>query len=190
MGGGRVNTCTPSRMLVWQVRVLYVRNLMLSTTEDTLQQTFSRAAGHEGCVERVKKLKDYAFIHFTERTDALRAMDALNGQRLFHFLNNGQRVTRANQTNCYNLKSQFKSPLCFFCKVLLPLHSCLDISIVRLRFSLFLNACDTIDSILCKHLWQAVSTTTTEVVFDITAAVSVLSVEFIDCCCCWFCWWW
>jgi len=63
-----------------QVRILYVRNLMLSTTEDTLEQTFTKAAGRDGCIERVKKLKDYAFIHFRERPDALRAMQALNGQ--------------------------------------------------------------------------------------------------------------
>jgi len=62
------------------VRVLYVRNLMLSTTEEALEKTFTTAAGREGCVERVKKLKDFAFIHFAERQDALRAMQALNGQ--------------------------------------------------------------------------------------------------------------
>jgi len=63
-----------------QVRILYVRNLMLSTSEDALEQTFTTAAGRDGCVERVKKLKDYAFVHFRERSDALRAMHALNGQ--------------------------------------------------------------------------------------------------------------
>jgi len=68
-------------LLTSQVRILYVRNLMLSTTEDTLQETFSKAAGRDGCIERVKKLKDYAFVHFRERPDALRAMHALNGQQ-------------------------------------------------------------------------------------------------------------
>jgi len=33
----------------------------------------------ENSIERVKKLKDFAFIHFQEREKALRAMDALNG---------------------------------------------------------------------------------------------------------------
>ena len=64
----------------FQVRILYVRNLMLSTTEETLEQTFSQAAGKEGCIERVKKLKDYAFVHFRERADAIRALNAINGQ--------------------------------------------------------------------------------------------------------------
>ena len=52
---------------------------MLSTTEETLEQAFSQAAGKEGCIERVKKLKDYAFIHFRERADAIRSMNALDG---------------------------------------------------------------------------------------------------------------
>ncbi len=30
-------------------------------------------------VERVKKLKDYAFVHFKERDDALHAMNLMNG---------------------------------------------------------------------------------------------------------------
>lgn len=32
-----------------------------------------------GCVERVKKIRDYAFVHFTSRDDAVLAMDHLNG---------------------------------------------------------------------------------------------------------------
>lgn len=52
---------------------------MLSTTEATLEQAFSQAVGKEACIERVKKLKDYAFIHFRDRSDAIRAMNALNG---------------------------------------------------------------------------------------------------------------
>ena len=66
--------------MLLQVRILYVRNLMLSTTEELLEQTFVAAVGRDGCIERVKKIKDYAFVHFRERPDALRAMHALNGQ--------------------------------------------------------------------------------------------------------------
>ncbi|KAK3698365.1 hypothetical protein RRG08_022926 [Elysia crispata] len=65
-----------------QVRVLYVRNLMLSTTEEKLQEVFTRATGREGVLERVKKLRDYAFIHFTTREDALKAMEAVNGTHI------------------------------------------------------------------------------------------------------------
>lgn len=33
-----------------------------------------------GAVERVKKIRDYAFVHFTQREDAINAMNALNGK--------------------------------------------------------------------------------------------------------------
>uniref|UniRef100_A0A3B4B7R6 Probable RNA-binding protein 46 n=1 Tax=Periophthalmus magnuspinnatus TaxID=409849 RepID=A0A3B4B7R6_9GOBI len=55
-----------------RVRVLYVRNLMLSTSEETLQHEFSRFK--PGSVERVKKLTDYAFVHYHHRDDALTAL--------------------------------------------------------------------------------------------------------------------
>jgi len=60
---------------------------MLSTTEETLKQAFTSAAGRDGgsCIERVKKLKDFAFVHFAERSDALQAMRALNGQHRFYY---------------------------------------------------------------------------------------------------------
>lgn len=60
------------------VRVLYVRNLMLHTTEEKLHLEFSRLK--PGCVERVKKLTDYAFIHFKCREDALAAQQSMNGK--------------------------------------------------------------------------------------------------------------
>lgn len=66
-----------------QVKILYVRNLMLSTTEEHLEEVFTKAAepvvAGKKPVERVKKLKDYAFIHFSEREEALRALHAING---------------------------------------------------------------------------------------------------------------
>jgi len=61
-----------------QVKILYVRNLMLSTSEETLESIFNQAAGHSGAVERVKKIKDYAFVHFHDRDDALRALNVVN----------------------------------------------------------------------------------------------------------------
>ncbi len=61
-----------------RVRVLYVRNLMLSTTEETLRSEFSHLK--PGSVERVKKLTDYAFIHFYNREDALNALESMNGK--------------------------------------------------------------------------------------------------------------
>lgn len=59
------------------VKILYVRNLMMETSEETIRQAFSQ--WNPGCVERVKKIRDYAFVHFTSRDDAVIAMDHLNG---------------------------------------------------------------------------------------------------------------
>lgn len=50
---------------------------MLSTTEETLYQEFSRFK--PGCVERVKKLTDYAFVHYRCREDAVAALGLMNG---------------------------------------------------------------------------------------------------------------
>ncbi|XP_024145445.1 RNA-binding protein 47 isoform X2 [Oryzias melastigma] len=62
------------------VKILYVRNLMMETNEETIRQIFSQ--WNPGCVERVKKIRDYAFVHFTSRDDAVQAMDNLNGTEI------------------------------------------------------------------------------------------------------------
>ncbi|XP_051899199.1 RNA-binding protein 47 isoform X7 [Pristis pectinata] len=62
------------------VKILYVRNLMIETMEDTIKKVFSQF--NPGCVERVKKIRDYAFVHFTTRDDAVLAMEKLNGTDL------------------------------------------------------------------------------------------------------------
>jgi len=61
-----------------KVKVLYVRNLTQDFTEDKLKESFEV----HGAIQRVKKIKDYAFVHFEERDDAVKAMDALNGRNL------------------------------------------------------------------------------------------------------------
>jgi len=55
--------------------VLYVKNLKSLVSEDELRQVFEPY----GQIGRVKKTKDYGFIHFENREDALRAMEELNG---------------------------------------------------------------------------------------------------------------
>ena len=60
------------------MKVLYVKNLTSDVTEEILKEKFSEY----GKVERVKKIKDYGFIHFEERDDALNALDNLNGQQI------------------------------------------------------------------------------------------------------------
>ncbi|XP_010203465.1 APOBEC1 complementation factor isoform X2 [Colius striatus] len=62
------------------VKILYVRNLMLSTTEETIEKEFNNIK--PGAVERVKKIRDYAFVHFNKREHAVEAMKALNGKML------------------------------------------------------------------------------------------------------------
>ena len=44
------------------VRVLYVRNLMLATTEDTIRTAFARAVAKQDPIERVKKIKDFCTL--------------------------------------------------------------------------------------------------------------------------------
>lgn len=58
--------------------MLYVRNLTSEVSEDILKEKF----GEYGKIERAKKVKDYGFIHFEERDDAIKAMEAMNGQVL------------------------------------------------------------------------------------------------------------
>jgi len=49
------------------VKVLYVKGLTTSVTEEVLKDRFSPY----GAIDSVKKLKDYAFVHFQSREDAL-----------------------------------------------------------------------------------------------------------------------
>jgi len=61
-----------------KVKVLYVRNLTTEVTEETLKEKFADF----GKVDRVKKIKDYGFVHFEERDDAVKAMEAMNGVKM------------------------------------------------------------------------------------------------------------
>ncbi|KAG8237069.1 hypothetical protein J437_LFUL005176 [Ladona fulva] len=68
----------PDEETMSKVKVLYVRNLTVHCTEESLKDSFEAY----GNVERVKKIKDYAFIHFEDRVNALKAMEELNGQEM------------------------------------------------------------------------------------------------------------
>lgn len=57
--------------------MLFVRNLANTVTEEILEKAFSQF----GKLERVKKLKDYAFIHFDERDGAVKVNDWGNNHR-------------------------------------------------------------------------------------------------------------
>lgn len=59
--------------MLFQVRVLYVRNLTQDCSEEKLKESFEQY----GKIERVKKIKDYAFIHFEDRDNAVKVRDTL-----------------------------------------------------------------------------------------------------------------
>lgn len=61
-----------------KVKNLYVRNLMAETTEETLELFFGNVTGVQ-TIERIKKIKDYAFIHFNTRENAEIAKSTLHG---------------------------------------------------------------------------------------------------------------
>ncbi|XP_069129810.1 heterogeneous nuclear ribonucleoprotein Q-like isoform X1 [Argopecten irradians] len=61
-----------------KVKVLYVRNISRDVTEELLKEKF----GDFGKVERVKKIKDYGFIHYEEREDAVKAQQEMDGMEL------------------------------------------------------------------------------------------------------------
>uniref|UniRef100_A0AAY4CMP0 RRM domain-containing protein n=1 Tax=Denticeps clupeoides TaxID=299321 RepID=A0AAY4CMP0_9TELE len=68
----------PDPEVMAKVKVLFVRKLATAVTEELLEKTFSQF----GKLERVKKLKDYAFVHFEERDAAVKAMEEMNGKEL------------------------------------------------------------------------------------------------------------
>ncbi|XP_026164067.1 heterogeneous nuclear ribonucleoprotein Q isoform X6 [Mastacembelus armatus] len=68
----------PDPEVMAKVKVLFVRNLANGVTEEILEKSFSEF----GKLERVKKLKDYAFIHFEERDGAVKALEEMNGKDL------------------------------------------------------------------------------------------------------------
>lgn len=66
----------PDEQTMSKVKVLYVRNLTQDTSEEKLKECFEAF----GKVERVKKIKDYAFVHFEDRDHAVNAMKDLDGK--------------------------------------------------------------------------------------------------------------
>ncbi|XP_064831287.1 heterogeneous nuclear ribonucleoprotein R-like [Oncorhynchus masou masou] len=64
--------------LAQQVKVLFVRKLAASVTEELLEKTFSAF----GKVDRLNKIEDYAFVHFEDKDAAVKAMAEMNGKEL------------------------------------------------------------------------------------------------------------
>ncbi|XP_044592513.1 heterogeneous nuclear ribonucleoprotein R isoform X11 [Cotesia glomerata] len=68
----------PDEQTMAKVRVLYVRNLTQDCSEEKLKECFEEF----GKIDRVKKIKDYAFVHFEDRDHAVKAMRELNGKEI------------------------------------------------------------------------------------------------------------
>lgn len=68
----------PDDSVMDAVRVLYVRNLMPTVNEERLKELFESF----GRIERVKKMKNFAFVHFVNRKDAINAMETLNRKEI------------------------------------------------------------------------------------------------------------
>lgn len=65
-----------------KVKVLFIRNLSSKTTEEDIEAYFESVSN--GQIERVKKTKDYAFVHFQSREAAQEAFDKTNGHLYLH----------------------------------------------------------------------------------------------------------
>uniref|UniRef100_A0A8C2ZNI1 Heterogeneous nuclear ribonucleoprotein R n=1 Tax=Cyclopterus lumpus TaxID=8103 RepID=A0A8C2ZNI1_CYCLU len=70
----------PDPEVMAKVKVLFVRKLATAVTEELLEKTFSQF----GKLERVKKLKDYAFVHFEERDAAVKVGFSCFGQDILY----------------------------------------------------------------------------------------------------------
>jgi RNA recognition motif-containing protein len=60
----------PDEETMATVKVLYVKNLKESVTEEQLQELFAPF----GEIDKIKKLRDYAFIHYKERDPAIKVI--------------------------------------------------------------------------------------------------------------------
>jgi RNA recognition motif-containing protein len=58
----------PDEEIMAHVKVLYVRNLKEAVNDQRLKDVF----GTHGEIEKIKRIKDYAFLHFKERDSALK----------------------------------------------------------------------------------------------------------------------
>lgn len=68
----------PDEETMSKVKVLFVKNLSNEVTEEEVQQLFEQY----GKLERVRKMKDYAFVHFEQREDAVKAMQEQQAKTL------------------------------------------------------------------------------------------------------------
>uniref|UniRef100_A0AC35GHS8 RRM domain-containing protein n=1 Tax=Panagrolaimus sp. PS1159 TaxID=55785 RepID=A0AC35GHS8_9BILA len=68
----------PDEEVMSQVKVVYVKNLKESVTEEKLNEMFAVY----GEIDRTKKIRDYAFIHYKERDSAVKALEGMKNQQI------------------------------------------------------------------------------------------------------------
>ena len=51
-----------------QCKTVYVRNIRGAVTEENIKEVFERF----GAIEKVQKIKDFAFVHYEQRDDAVK----------------------------------------------------------------------------------------------------------------------
>ena len=51
-----------------QCKTVYVRNIRDTVTEENIKEVFERF----GAIEKVQKIKDFAFVHYEQRDDAVK----------------------------------------------------------------------------------------------------------------------
>lgn len=66
----------PNPEVMAMIKVLFLRNLATTVTGEILEKSCFEFRK----LERVKKSKDYAFVHFGDRKAAIKAMDEMNGK--------------------------------------------------------------------------------------------------------------
>jgi len=83
--GGHICSCDwatpdnePSEEVMSKVKIIFARYLPLDTTEEFIMSHF----GQHGEVEKVKKNRDFWFIHFADRNGALAAIQHLDGTKV------------------------------------------------------------------------------------------------------------
>jgi heterogeneous nuclear ribonucleoprotein R len=66
----------PDEEIMSKVKVLFVKNLSNDISEQDLERYFEPY----GKLERIRKMNNFAFIHFDQRENALKAMEQLNNK--------------------------------------------------------------------------------------------------------------
>lgn len=64
----------PDEETMARVKVVYINNLSAAATEEKIKEKFEE----HGEIEKVKKIKDYCFVHYKERDSAEKAIEAMN----------------------------------------------------------------------------------------------------------------